>query len=167
MEKIVLANFSATRSLVYGTIGVVVISGIMGIVARSAVMLMFGRAGYWQSHLGYWLFLSGNIWLFGSVLLLFFAALFRQVIVRKGIAVWVEGDRLVYLDKRYFAVHLNDITWFGIGSSGRFNIPGVILALRNGEKKSIPLRLLREPVQVILQRLHAANPSIDAAQQAV
>jgi len=157
MKKTILAHFSATKSLSFGAITAIVISSIMGVVAYSAVLLVLGRAGYWQSHFGYWLFLSIGIWSFDSALLLLLAALFRQLIFANKEAVWIEGDKLLYLDKRWFAVPLNDIESFAIGSYGRFNLPGVVLELREGAKKSIPLGPLYEAGEVVIECLRVAN----------
>jgi hypothetical protein len=157
--KIIVAHFAAKRSFTFGAMATAVVCAMMGFVAYSAVLRAFGRSGYWQSHFGYWLFLSVGIWSCGSILLLLLFALFRQLILEGNVAVWVEDNHLLYLDKRWFLVPLIDIERFGIGSYGRFNLPGIVLELREGKKKSIPLKLLCEPGEVVIERLRKANAS--------
>jgi hypothetical protein len=97
------------------------------------------------------------VW-FGSILcLLYIFALVYQLIFDGNLAVWIEDDKIIYLNSRYFLVHLNDIERLNLGSCGRFNSPAIVFHLHNGGEKAIPLKLLGESGEAVVERLRGVN----------
>jgi hypothetical protein len=157
MEKIVVAHFAEKRSLVYAATAGAAICICMLLTAQPAIVEQLGRLGYFRSHYTYWLLIFSTAWLGGIVCLLYIFALARQLIFYNCAAVWKDGDQLVYLNRRYFSVQLNDIESINLGSCGRFNSPAIVLRLHNDREKAIPLRLLRESGETVMERLREAN----------
>jgi hypothetical protein len=83
-----------------------------------------------------------------------------QLLFHRRRAVWVEGQKLIFLNGYgFFPVKQtwSAIASLSVGDIGYFR-RGVLATLKNGSKLSIPTWLLEDSPETVLERLKAASP---------
>ncbi len=151
----VIAWFSKPKAVSY------LIAGLF-IVGLLFIVTLYHPSGtslvaYTRSRGEFWLLVYPLGWLAGIAAFLMLIALLKQLAFMRANAVWIENGRIVYLNKWFMAVRRSDIKSIAVGSWGTWRRPGIILTLRNGQKKVIPTGILSEPSDVVLSRLKVTN----------
>lgn len=104
-----------------------------------------------------WFSLLPVAWLCTIAMLALFALLLRQIVFRRGLAVWVDQGALIFLSRHYFRVSVREVSHVLVGSFagslGSPSRPAIVLELRDGQKKFIPTSALREDPMEIRARL--------------
>jgi hypothetical protein len=90
------------------------------------------------------------IWGFSGWLALVVFVVLKQILFKRGEAIWVEDGVLVYLSRFAFDVPLKAIRGISFNSSGR-----VMLDMMDGRAKQVPTRSLQESSVEVGQRLKA------------
>jgi hypothetical protein len=83
----------------------------------------------------------------------FVIEIIRQVLFRKRRAAWVEKGHLIYIHRILFSVPCADIVGFSPERYGRYNQQGIATLRKGGQKKILPVGMLSESPEVILERL--------------
>jgi hypothetical protein len=84
--------------------------------------------------------------------------LFVQIVFRSSVAVWVCGDNLIYLNRRYLRADIHQIRDFSIREFRSFGVrvPGICLRLNDGTEKLVPTGFLSVPAEVVLPQIRKA-----------
>jgi hypothetical protein len=150
LRQMVIARFSAMKAL----LGLVVCSAAIAILFYATLPHdSESLADFLKSRGNFWLFLAPIGWLASIALSLMLVALLNQIVFRDCDAIWVEGNRLIYLHKWFLAVERDDVQSASIGTFGHYDTSAIILALQNGDKRAIPVGALSESAQIVLSRL--------------
>ena len=146
----VLARFSAARVIaaaliVFGATAASLIFAVK-ILANSAALAPRIRVFFFVP-----LGLSGAIVL-GRVLIL----MLRRVSQSHASALWLEGDRLVYLDKKLFCVKVSDIACVTLERRGFWplKVTAIVVRTKDGTSKGISGVLLDEPPTNTVEKLN-------------
>jgi len=150
MDRTVIAHFALPVTLFGNGVLTCAIVGGLGFTVYSPDENL---ARHILSHGPFLLGVFAIAWLCGVLLLMLLYAQVRQILFDNGVAVWIEGGAVFYLDRRWFSVNYDEITTIEAGSYGRGGFKGVIFQLKDGRKKSIPLGILRESGAIIIERL--------------
>jgi hypothetical protein len=78
---------------------------------------------------------------------------FRQVLFKHMLAVWIEDRRLIYLDCSFFSVPCADIAGVSLERYGPYSQEGISILKKDGQKKVLPVGALSDDSDVILDRL--------------
>jgi hypothetical protein len=88
----------------------------------------------------------------GLVLAAMVTAMLARIVLNRGRAIWTEGDRIYYVNRW--------LNWTTLRADIISVAPGfyvkqlvIVLALRNGRTKKLPVSLLREPPDEILEHV--------------
>ena len=79
----------------------------------------------------------------------------RQIAKFHASAVWLERDRLIYLDNNFFNVKVSDIATISLERRGFWplTVNAVVVRFRDGTAKGITGVLLDEPPQATVAKL--------------
>ena len=92
----------------------------------------------------------------GIFLFLLLTALFWQIVVSNCEALWIDGNKIVYLSKYFIEVRRDDVRSINLGVYGRWNRAAIIITLQNGRDAVIPVGVLSEPAHVVASRLKSS-----------
>jgi hypothetical protein len=92
------------------------------------------------------------IWICGTLSLLYLALFLWRLLLHKGAAIWLEGDRVVHLHRWFQSVDRDDIEDITTGTVA-FSGQSIVIRMRNGSKMEVPTAALSEPGEMIIARL--------------
>jgi len=141
----VLAHFSPWKALGSVAFGY----GLLGLILYLSTLPPSPTPTIWDSKPVLWLGLVAGI-----VFAIMVTAVLVQLVFDQGNALWSDGDRVVYLNRWLISAKRGDIAAASLGSSG-FGGRSVVLTLRNGRKKIVPVGTLREPAAEVLDHVNA------------
>jgi hypothetical protein len=126
---------------------------VAAVFAEAIYMAETWGAGYANSHGSFWVFYLALALVLALVLTFLILTLVSQLIFFRQRAVWLDGENIVYLASWFSCTPRHEIENVLLGSFGKFKRPGIQIRLRDGRTKSIPIELLLEPPDVVLDRL--------------
>jgi len=152
VTKIVLAHYRKAKLLRSA-------SFIALILAGGIWLIFISHNGHFLSLVRAKSNISFLMILFGMTGLLYYLwteiLLVKQALFDRFEAVWIDGDRIVYLGKRYSSAKLEDVAAVSTDNYGSFNFPMIVLRLRNGEERYIPTGALIEDRSSIVAEINA------------
>jgi hypothetical protein len=111
----------------------------------------------------------GAVGLVGSPFLLFLAGVvIWQAIFGKALALWIQGDYLVYLHRLLFSIKCDQINQIELSTYGPWSAQCIVIGSGGRKKKIVPTRSLVETEENIIANLKGSIPTaryIDSRQR--
>lgn len=151
--RLVIAQFSTCKTtgfLIGGVIGLIVLFWITTHHDSGSLFDSIRSTGE------IWVFLVPVAWIGGIAFGLMELALLNQLVFDNRRAVWIKGDKIIYLNPLFMSVRRSEISNISNGSVGRHKSSAIVLELKNGGQKYIPIAALSEPAEPVLVRLRKA-----------
>lgn len=147
----VIARYSALKSSI-------VIAAGMGLILLLYAPWFWGEGIEYLRRHSQWAILLVIAWIAGIPMFFMLLAALRQLIFKKCTAVWVEGNDIIYLDRRFLRVQKRNVERLESTLFTGFGVKGHMISiyLRNGGVRSIPTTILSESTEVVLAKLKEA-----------
>jgi len=146
---IAIARFATIRAVAYSVFCLVLIVACLAFFSY----LISGQSGFVQTHGVGSLFFLVIGWFAGVIALLFVLTVLKLIVFSNSLAVWANEDDIIYVSKHWISAPKDKVVRVSLGTFGRFDTPAIVLHLKNGRAKFIPVGLLSEEPQIIVTRL--------------
>ena len=104
----------------------------------------------------YGLLFHAPVFVGGSLMVFSGGVMVHQLMFDDKSAVWIDNNRIVYLNRWYQSVDAANVIKISTSAYGLLRLPTLVFDLRNGGRKLIQANLLSEPVEEVAARLRAS-----------
>jgi len=156
MATTTIAHFSKLRALAFVIGGLLLVAIVLAVTLRHPAEISL--IDYLAAKDVYVLPMVVIGWLAVSLLTVRLLLILRQILFEQARAIWIENGRVHYMNTRLDTVFrklpLDRIESVKIEPMGRMRPLGIVMKLKAGDRRAVPIWILAESGDVVLDRLN-------------